>query len=97
MEEHLQVRPHLIDGLLARHLEHTEQHGEHPRWHTRDIGHLLSYHLMGYHVALLLKVTLQCDALLGHSEQVDQRIDILYEDGRQVSHERVRQGVVRRM
>ena len=30
MEEHLDIGPHLLQMLFARHLHHTGQHGEHP-------------------------------------------------------------------
>ena len=88
MEEHLQVGPHLFQVLLACEFHDTCQHGEHPRGHTREVGHILTDGLTGYAVTLHLKVAEKCCFFLRHTYQIGQRIDILNENGAQVTHQR---------
>ena len=52
---------------------------------------------MGYAVALHLEVAKQSCLLLGHTYKVDERIDVLDEDGAEVAHERVGEIVVGRV
>ena len=80
MEEHLDIGPHLLQVLLASHLHHTGQHGEHPRGHTRDICHVLIHRLTGYPFALYLEVGKQGRLLLRHTNKIHQWVDILDED-----------------
>ena len=94
MKEHLQVRPHLVEGVLARELEHAGNDGHHPRRHAAEVGNAALHGTAGNEVAFLLEVGEQGHALRGHAHQVDQRIDVLDEDGAEVAHKRVRQVVV---
>ena len=77
VEEHLKVGPHVVDVLLARKLEHPHQHAEHPRGHAREVGDVLRETLVGYTVALKLEVGEQRGLLLGHTYEVDKRVDVL--------------------
>ena len=97
MEEHLQVRPYLLQMLLAGEFHHTYQYAEHPARHTRDIGYVLVQRFMGDAVALHLKVAQQCGFLLRYAHHVGKRIDVLDEDGTQVTHQTARNIIVRRM
>ena len=81
MEEDLKVWPHVLDVLLARQLQHPHEHAQHPRWHARYVGHVLAHALTGYAVALQLEVGEQGGALLGHAEEVDHGVDVLYQYG----------------
>ena len=94
VEEHLQVGPHLVDGLLARGLEHFHQHGQHPRRYARDVGHVLSRALGRNALPLELEVGEQRRLLLRHANEVGQRVDVLDEDGAEVAHERALDVVV---
>ena len=94
MEEHLDVGPHLFQVLLARHLHHTGEYGEHPRGHTRDIRHILVHRLPGNALALHLEVREQGRLLLGYTHQIHQGVDVFNEDGTQVAHQRVLEVIV---
>ena len=87
MEEHLNIRPYLFEMALASHLHHAVQYGEHPGGYTRDVGDILCHRLTGNTFTLYLKVAEQCGLLLGDSYQIDQRIDVLYQDGTEVAHQ----------
>ena len=52
---------------------------------------------MGYAVALHLEVAKQSCLLLRHTYEVDERIDVLDENGTQVAHKRIRQIIVGRV
>ena len=97
MEEHLQVRPHLLKMRLTRHLHHAVQHRQHPRGHTTDVGDILVHRLAGYTLTLHLEVGEQRRLLLRHTNQVDQRIDVLNQNGTKVAHQRARHIVIRCM
>ena len=73
---------------LSRHLHHAVQHREHPRGHTRDVGNVLVHRLTGYALTLHLKVAQQGSLLLRNTHQIDQRIDVLYQNGTEVTHQR---------
>ena len=94
MKEHLNVGPHFFQMGLARQLHHAVQHGEHPRRHAAQVGHVLRHGLTGYAVTLDLKVGEQCRLLRRNAYQVDHRVDVLNEDGAQVTHQRTGQVVV---
>ena len=97
MEKDLKVGPDFVDVLLAGELEHAHQHRHHPAGHARKVGDILVHRLAGDEVALHLKVGQQRRLLLGHSHEVDQRIDILYQYGGEVAHERAAEIVVGRV
>ena len=97
MEEHLQVRPNLLKMRLTRHLHHAVQHRQHPRGHATDVGDILIHGLTGYTLTLYLEVREQCRLLLWHTNQVDQRIDVLNQNGTKVAHQRARHIVIRCM
>ena len=97
MKEHLQVRPHLFQMRLPRQLHHAVQHGEHPRWHTADVGDIHAASLAGYPLTLHLKISKQGCLLLGHTDEIHQRIDVLDEDGTEVTHQRILHVIVGRM
>ena len=56
VEEHLNIRPYLLQMRLACHLHHTGQHREHPRGYTRNIRHVLRHRLSGNLLTLDLKI-----------------------------------------
>ena len=94
MEEYLQVGPHLVEVFLARQLHDTGEHGEHPRRNTAEVGHVLVERLLCDALAFLLEIAEQSRGLLRHAHQIGQGIDVFYEDGTEVSDERMRQCVV---
>ena len=83
--------------LLARNLEHAHQHAEHPRGDAGEIGDVLLEAFVRYAVALHLEVGEQGCLLLRHTDKIDERIDVLDEDGAEVADERLRHVVVGRM
>ena len=89
VEEHLDVGPHLLQVLLARHLHHTGEYGEHPGGDAREVGDVLVHRLTGNALTLQFEVGEQGRLLLRHPHEVDQRVDVLDEDGREVAHERI--------
>ena len=97
VEKHFDVGPHLFKVLLARQFHDPCQHGEHPRGHSAQVGDVLVERLAGYAVALHLEVVEQRGLLLGHSHEVYQGVDVLYEDGAQVAHEAAGDVVVGRV
>ena len=97
MEEHFQVRPHFFEVLLARELHHAVENREHPRRHTAQVRNVLVESLVGNAVTLLFEVTEQGGLFLGNADEIDQRIDVLDENGTEVTYERVFLIVVRCM
>ena len=97
MEEDFEVGPHLLQMFLAAQLQDAHEDAQHPRRHTRDVGDVLVHCLAGDAVALQLKVADERRLLLGHADEVDQRVDVFDEDGAQVADQRVGQVVVGRM
>ena len=97
MEEHFQVGPYIVDVLLARNLKHTHQHAEHPRRDAGEIGDVLLEAFVRYAVALHLEVGEQGCLLLRHTDKIDERTDVLDEDGTKVADERLRHVVVGRV
>ena len=97
VEEHFQVRPQLLNIFLAAYLKHPDQHGEHPRGHATDVGHVFVHGFACYMVALHLKVAQQSRFLTRHSEEIGHRIHVLYEHGAQVAHDRIGQIIVGRV
>ena len=97
MEEHLNVGPYLFQMFLTRYFHHAVQHREHPGRYAADIGDVLVHRFTGYELALYLKVAQQGCLLLGYAHQVDQRIDVLYQNGTEVAHQRTCYIIVRRM
>ena len=95
VEEHFEVGPHLFQMLLSRELHDPLQDGEHPRWHSRQVGDVLRHGLACYAVALDFEVAQQSRLLAGCAHDVHQRVDVLDENGTQVAHQRSRQVVVR--
>ena len=89
VEKHFQVRPHFVERLGTRQLQHAHQHRQHPRRHTAQVGHVLVHRLSGYAVTLHLEVAQQCCMLLRHAYEVGQRVDVFNQDGAQVAHQRV--------
>ena len=89
VEEHLKVGPHLVDGAFAGYFQHAGEHGEHPGGHSGEVGDVLADGLAGDAVALHLEVGEQGGFFLGHPEQVGQRVDVLDEDGAEVTHQTV--------
>ena len=83
--------------LLARNLEYAHQHAEHPRGDAGEIGDVLIETFVRYAVALHLEVGEQGCLLLRHSDEVDERTDVLDEDGTKVADERLRHVIVGRM
>ena len=97
VEEDFEVGPDFVQVALARNFQHAVDDGHHPRGHAAQVGHVLAEGNFGDAVALFLEVGEQGNLLGRCAHQVDQRIDVLDEDGRQVAHERVWQVVVGRM
>ena len=87
VEEHFEVWPYLVDGVLAAEFEHTHKHRQHPRGHSRKIGDASTQRLPGYTVALHLEIGEKGRLLVWHAQQVDHG----------VAHQTVRQVVVWRM
>ena len=87
MEEYLNIRPDLFEMGLARHLHHAVQYREHPGGYTRDVGDILCHCFTGNTFTLYLKVAEQCSLLLGYSYQINQRIDVFYQNGTEVAHQ----------
>ena len=87
VEEYLQIGPHFLQMLLAAELHYPCQHRHHPRWHAAEVGDIGVQALARYLLALLLKVTDEGRLLVGHTYQVYQRVDVLYQYGRQITHE----------
>ena len=97
MEEHLQIRPHFLQMLLAREFHDTHQHTEHPTRDTRYVGHILVHGLPGDAVTLHLEVAQESRLLLRHTYHIGKRIDVLDEDGTEVAHQTARNIIVRGM
>ena len=97
VEEHFQIGPHIFYMLFSGDLQHAYEHAEHPRWHTRDVGHIAFQTFVGNAVALDFKVGKQGRLLLGYAEEVGNRVDVLDEDGAEVTHERAFHVVVGRV
>ena len=97
MEEHFQVRPNLLQMFLSCQFHHSNQHRQHPRRHSRNVGNVLRERFAGDTVALYLEVAQQCHLFRRHTHKVCQRIDVLYENGTQISNERIGQVIVWRM
>ena len=94
MKEHLQVRPHFVEGLRSRLLQDTLDDGQHPGRHARKIGHFLTDGGVGDAFHFLLELAEQGDFLAGHPYQVGQGVDVLDKDGGQVAHQAVLHVVV---
>ena len=87
MEEDLQIRPYLLQMLLAGKFHHTNQYAEHPTWNTRDIGYVLIHRFTGNAVAFHLEIAQKSCLLLWNTYQIGKWIDIFDEDSTQVSHQ----------
>ena len=87
MKEHFQIRPYLRQIICALDFHDMSDNSQHPRRHSRQIGHILVHRATRNLFHLFLKVTQQCDFLFGHTNKVDQWIDILNQNGRQVTHQ----------
>ena len=88
MKEHLDIRPYLLQMRLTRHFHHAVQHREHPRRYTTNIGNILVHRLTSNTFTLDFEVAQQSCLLLWYTHQIDQRIDILYQDSAQVTNQR---------
>ena len=82
---------------FSREFHHSAQHRQHPRRHTAEVGHVFLQCLMSDPVTFHLKVREQGSLFLRHPYQVSQRVDVLYEDGAEVTHEASVDVIVRRM
>ena len=94
VEEDLQVGPYVFEVLLAAKLHHAVQDGEHPRGHAAQVRHVLPNGFASDAVALDFEVAEQGCGFLRHTYHVDQRIDVLDEDGTEVAHQTARQVIV---
>ena len=95
MKEHLDVGPHLFQMRLTRHLHHAVQHGEHPRGYTTDIGDVFVHRLTGYTFALYFEVAQQSRFLLGYAHQIDQWIDVFYQNSAEITNQRACHIIIR--
>ena len=86
MEKHLQIGPHLVDARFAGLFEHFFQHGEEPRRHTAQVGHVLSDARFDQQRQFLGPVLHECHAAVGNAHQVGQRVHVLDEVGAQVPY-----------
>ena len=97
MEKYFQIGPDFVDPVFAGDLEHPVEDRKHPRWNAADVGHIFLEGFPGDPVAFLLEIGKQRRFFLRDTHQVGQRVDILDEDGAQVTHQRIFQVVVRAM
>ena len=87
MKKYLKAGPDGTDVCLTCQLLQTGKHRQHPRRHATDIGDIPAACLAGYQVALHLEVFEQSRTLLGYSDKIDQRVDVLYQYGAEVTHQ----------
>ena len=88
VKKHFQIGPHFFQMLLARKFHHAYQNTEHPARNARDIRDIFVQTFVGYAVAFQFEIAQQCRLFLRHPHEIGQGVDILYQDGTEVAHQR---------
>ena len=81
VEEYLQIRPYFFQCLLTGFLENTLDKYQHPRRHAGQTGHIDRDGTVGYRFYFSLPFAHQSDFLARYADEIDQRIDILNQNG----------------
>ena len=89
VEEDFQVGPYLLQTLLARLLQEVPDEHQHPRRHAGEVGDIGMKGFAGDGFYLWLEVLHQGGLLARHTDEVHQRVDVLYQNGREVAHQAV--------
>ena len=82
MEEYFQIGPYFFQRLLAGFLQYVFDEHQHPGGHSREVGDIGMDCTVGYGLHLRFELAHQGYFLAWHTDIVDQRVYILYQNGR---------------
>ena len=89
VEEDFQIGPHFLQALLAGLLQDVLDEHQHPRRYARQVGDVGMDGFAGNGFHLRFEVLHQSRLLARHADEVDQRVEVFHQDGRQVAYQAV--------